>query len=224
MNSHAMNTYEVFRGFYTEEEAAGIYNLLMKSGIDAKVEKKRPIADTSIVGHDSDHNVFIKIKNSDFTKANELIDSYIELNLSAIDSDYYLYGFTNEELFDIIKKPDEWNNQDFIIAKKILAERGYNLSETEVKNLTQTRLTELEKPEKISFSGIFVGYVTAMFGIIGLIFGLILVNSKKVLPNGRKAFVYDTWTRGHGKSMIIIGAIMTVFGVATTIMTNAIRL
>lgn len=213
-----MITYEVFRGFYSEEEAVGIYNLLLKSGIDAKLEKKRPIADTSIVGYDSDHNVFIKIKNSDFTRANEVIDAYIQSNLSAVDSDYYLYGFADEELFDIIKKPDEWNNQDFIIAKKILAERGYDLSETEIRKITQTRLTTLEKPEKISSTWIVWGYIAGLFAIFGIVFGLVLATSKKVLPDGRKVFVYDAATRKHGTNILVMGCITQAVMIASILM------
>src|SRR5690349_2135740 len=117
-----MSSFEVFKSFFLEEEAVALRDLLLNQGIEAKVEKSRDIVDKIIAGDGLDPQIHLKIKNTDFTRSNQIIDEYISQHLATVDPDYYLFDFSDEELLEIIHKPDEWNNQDVMIAKKILAD------------------------------------------------------------------------------------------------------
>ena len=180
-----------------------------EKGIDCSIVKYRPIVDKVYVGTNYDREFHIKIKGSEFNKVNEFLDLQISQNISQIGSDYYLHSFTDEELLEIIEKPDEWNNQDLVISKKILQDRGFIISEVDITEKKLKRIKELEKPDKEGRLFIIIGYVFALlFGFFGIGFALLIINSKKTLPDGRKVFVYDRKTRGHGKNILIISLIM----------------
>ena len=172
-----MNEYVTFQSFYSEEEASVLSELFSQAGVDNMIVKGKPIIDELIVGQDMDNKIFLKIKSSDFHKANKILETQITNNISQIDSDHYLYSFSNEELFQIISKPDEWSRQDFLLAKRILHERGVTLSEKEVSDMTWKRIVEIGKPEKGSLFWIAIGYILSLGGLFGFFFGLAYLNA-----------------------------------------------
>ncbi|MFY8036838.1 MAG: hypothetical protein ACOVMQ_06705, partial [Cyclobacteriaceae bacterium] len=126
-----------------------------------------------------------------------------------IEKDYYLYSFTDEELFDLISKQDEWSEMDFYLAKKILTERGKDVSESTIQLLKQQRLTTLSKPDETPKAWIYGGYFFAFLGgFLGILIGYSFWISKKIVPNGTKVPMYSNEVRLHGFRIMIIGIIM----------------
>lgn len=199
----------VFRSFYTEEEAISLMEFFKEKGIDCSVVKFRPILDKVYVGINYDREFHVRIKGYEFSNANEMLDRHIDQHISEIGEDYYLHSFTNNELLEIIEKPDEWNNQDIVISKKILRDRGVTITDKEVAEKKLSRIKSLEKPDTENAVFIFLGYFFSLFAFFGIGFALLVLNLKKTLPDGRKVFLYDTGTRGHGKNMLIIASITT---------------
>jgi hypothetical protein len=199
----------VFRSFYTEEEAISLTQFFKEKGIACSMVKHRPILDKVYVGVNYDPEFHVKINGYEFSKANEMLDRHIDQHLSEIGEDYYLYSFTDSELLEIIERPDEWNNQDIVISKKILRDRGVAITDKEVTERKVSRIKILEKPEREKAVFIFLGYFFSLFAFFGIGFALLVLNLKKTLPDGRKVFVYDSRTRGHGKNMLIIASITT---------------
>lgn len=200
-----------FRSFYSEEEAASLLEFLEEKGIHGSIIKHRSVVDKIYAGENYYGEYHVKIKGAEFNKANEILDLQISHNLSQIDNDYYLFSFSDDELREIIEKPDEWNNQDIIIAKKILHDRGYSISETEIAEKKLQRIKELEKPEKEGLLFIILGYIFAFFfGLLGIFLGLLLMKLTKTLPDGRKVFLYEKKTRNHGKNILILSLIVLV--------------
>jgi hypothetical protein len=207
-----MNDFEVFRSFYVEDDAQELATILRGRGIEVRIENTKPRIDKIIIGHSPEPNTHLKIKSTDFEKANQIIDEFILKNLEDIDKDYYLNSFSTEELVDVLRKPDEWNNQDVILARKLLEERKYSVTETELEKLSGVRAEELKKPAKGSLSWIIVGYAIAIaFGYPGIFFGLFMMSMKKVLPNGTKVLTYDRSTRLHCLAIAVIGTIVTTY-------------
>ena len=208
-----MSEYLTFQSFYSEEEAAVLAEVLSKRGIDNIIVKAKPIVDEIIVGDDMEKKIFLKIKNSDFKRANEVLEERIIENISQIGPDYYLYSFSNDELSDIINKPDEWSKQDFFIARKILLERGLSLSEKDISEIHWKRMKEIGKQEKGSLLWIVIGYILSLGGVFGLFFGLAYLNARKILPDGSRVFAYDEGTRNHGRNILIISCIFIIVDV-----------
>lgn len=212
-----MDEYTTFQSFATEEEADQLAELLLQNDIDSLVARSRPITDEMIIGQDMQFSFHVKIHNSEFKRANEVIETRINDNLSKIGTDYYLYALSNDELKEIIHKPDQWSRQDFFIAKRILTERGIAPSEKDISEIKWNRIKEIGSPEHSSTGWIVVGYIASLGGVFGLFFGLTLVTSKTILPDGNKVYAYDKWTRDHGQNMIIISSILIASAVITYI-------
>jgi hypothetical protein len=112
----------------------------------------------------------VKIKGEDFTRVNELLKEQETDDINQVEKDYYLFDFTNEELLDILAKADEWSPFDYQLAHKILTERGVEISDKTLADLTKSRIEELKKPEPAQNSWVIIGYIFALAGgVIGLL-------------------------------------------------------
>jgi hypothetical protein len=207
--------YEVFQSFYSEESANSMFRLLSENGIIGKLEKSRVAVDKVIIGDSMDPGIHLKLKTKDFTSAHDLLNKKIEENIDALDPDYYLYSYSNAELMEIIKKPDEWSHQDFVIAKKILTDRGRELSTYEIDKIRAVRIEELAQPEKQGTGWIILGYIFSVLGSpVGIFFGLFLVTGRKILPDGAKVMIYEKKSRTHGAVIITISAFIIALAVS----------
>ncbi|WP_343538183.1 hypothetical protein [Flavobacterium mesophilum] len=158
----------------------------------------------------------IKIDPINFEKAEAILEKATENILTEVDSDYYLLSFSDDELYDVLLKSDEWNVFDYKLAQKILKERGKNIDSEMLAFLKKERLQTLAKPEEPQKSWINIGYIFSFLGgALGIVIGYLLWTSKKTLPNGQRIYSYNEADRKHGKTIFIIGAI--VFPVALLI-------
>ena len=110
----------------------------------------------------------------------------------------------------MLAKADEWNELDFLLAQKILKDRGVEIEEKELESMKEQRFEELAKPQKVPDYWIFFGYLFALFPflLVGVVIGFFLWTSKKSLPNGKKAYTYTQSDRQHGKYMFVLGVII----------------
>lgn len=202
---------EVFRSFYSKEEALPLLELLNREGVHCTIEKTRVGLDKVIIGDENAPDFHLKILPEDFEKANRIIDAAIEQRITEVEPDYYLYSFTDDELLEIIRKPDEWNNQDVILSRLLLAERGIPITKEAVKQIRSERIRELGQPEKQQTASVWSGYFLAVFfSVIGIFYSLYMMTAKKILPDGRKAFVYDKSSRDHFRIMLAISLAMAL--------------
>ncbi|MDO3644327.1 hypothetical protein [Mucilaginibacter sp. L3T2-6] len=116
----------------------------------------------------------VKVRPEDFEKINDLLKRDIEKSLEEVNAGYYLLAFTNEELMDVIAKADEWNVFDVQLARKLLAERGRELSDKQLKEIEEKRIEQLKQPDKPQTNWIIIGYLAAVLGgIFGVFIGWI---------------------------------------------------
>lgn len=203
-----MNEFVLFQSFFTEDEAAYTIQQFRENGIDYRLDRSKELLDRAFIGENLEKKFFLKIRSSDFTRANQVLDARILQNITALEKDYYLFSFTNDELIEILRKPDEWSRQDFLIARKILDERGEHISEDVINDLKSKRINELGREESEPILSIMAGYILALLvGIVGLFFGLAFMTAKKNIPNGKKVFTYSRSTRKHGRNIVIISAV-----------------
>ncbi|MBC7875288.1 MAG: hypothetical protein H7Y01_14890 [Ferruginibacter sp.] len=216
-----MTPFEVFKSFYSEEQAGTFLKLFNDNGIDCKLEKTKQVVDKLFIGDGADTEFHLKLKSEDFKKANQLINDQVLQHISELDTDYYLFSFSDVELLEIINKPDEWNNQDVIISGKILETRGLQVPAEEINRIQSERIKELSRPEKPGASKLITGYVLAVFFcLLGLFYALLHLNAKKTLPDGIKVPVYDDSTKIHFRLMILISVVMCVLLVIGQIKNN----
>ena len=163
----------------------------------------------------------IKLRKEDFERADSLLKEISLTQIEKIDSDYYLFDFTDEELMEIITKRDEWNQFDFLLAQKLLKERGKEIKPEVVELLKKQRIAELAKPEESQKTWIYAGYILAFLGgFIGIFIGWHLLSHKKTLPNGDRVYGYSTSDRKHGYRIFIIGVLFLAVWLAVKILTS----
>lgn len=202
-----MEKFITYRKFNERESQKALTQLFQENNIDAEVSEDRDSLD-SLYGHKHFSRVFyVKIKKEDFPKADSLLIDQTNPDLNAIDSDYYLFKFSGNELFDILSKPDEWSEFDYTLAKKILQERGEDIDANVLAHLKSKRILEIAKPIHATRMLIYSGYIMSLLGgIIGVFIGISLATTKKTLPDGQVVYVYSESDRQHGKRICIIGA------------------
>lgn len=203
-------TFLTFQKFHDIGLANEIAERLKQNDIEYLLEdNQRKFFDVSFANNTIEPDVIIKLKPEDFTKANKALEDYYKMQLNAVDKDYYLFEFSDEELGEIIAKPDEWGNFDYQLAQKILKERGKEIKLDTVQKLKEQRIDELSTPEKASRLLIVAGYFFIFFGaVIGIIIGWHLYKSKKTLPNGQRVFVYRNDDRNQGSRILLMAAIV----------------
>ena len=203
--------FAVYRKFSDVKQAEELAETLKNNNVDCKLVDNSPAIDITFTGNTLQNEVQLLVKQSDFEIANDLLDKKAEEQIEEVDDDHYLFDFENEELYDILIKPDEWSAFDYKLAQKILSERGQPVNEGLIRSLKKQRLDELAKPEGGQTSWILVGYLFAFFGgVIGLLIGWLLWKRKKSLPDGRKVFAYNDKDRNHGKIIFVIGLVLFI--------------
>ena len=77
--------------------------------------------------------------------------------------------------------------------------------------LKEQRIIDLAKPEENQVTWIIAGYFFAIIGgLLGIIIGYSLMNSKKTLPNGVQVYSYNNKDRKHGKNIFYIEIIVII--------------
>lgn len=187
---------------------------LARHNIDHKVEEESLSFNPAFNTDETSKDYVVKINAVDFTRVNEILRNEEAEGVEATGSEHYLYDFTNEELTDLVSKPDEWSEFDNLLAVKILKERGINITNETIKQLNNKRLEHLKQPGVSPTFGIVVGYLVALLGgALGIFIGWYLAYSKKTLPNGEQVFNYTEADRVHGKRIfyLSIGVLIVIF-------------
>lgn len=202
--------YAVFKRFPDKESAEDLAVELLNQGIDSKLVNNSLAVDVTFSGSTVNNQIELKILQSDFNQARKILEKLMESDLEQMEKDHYLFGFTDEELLDVLKKSDEWSEFDVSASRKILETRGEEISDKDIEGFNTNRLEELSKPESSPKLWIGLGYLFSFAGgFLGMIIGYFLMSQKRTLPNGEKVPTYTMLDRKNGKIMFIIGLVVT---------------
>jgi hypothetical protein len=201
-------TYKKFNDIALANDLAEV---LQQHSIDHRVEEQFTSFNPTFYADETAKDYAVKISADDFLKVNEILKAEESQSVAAAETDHYLYDFTNEELTDLVSKPDEWSQFDNLLALKILKERGVNITDQTLAQLNSTRLEELKAPEKPQGTWIVFGYFFAILGgLLGTFIGWHLLTHKKTLPNGERVFNYSEADRAHGKIILYLSVMILV--------------
>jgi hypothetical protein len=204
-----------FQRFNDRAAALALAETFRENGIECGLEDVSENFDVSFANNEINKDFRIKLKPADFERANMLLQQLAEQDLADIDPGYYIFDFSGEELKEIIEKQDEWSSLDFLLAKKILKERGVEVNVNQIQILKEKRLEALAEPEESPKVLIIAGYILAVFGgLIAIIIGAYLCTHKRTLPNGERIFSYAPADRAHGERILIIGILGLILSFA----------
>lgn len=210
-----------YQKFSDKSEAVELTDLLTENNIDFIFEDTSASFDPSFANNQINKEFRVKLKKQDFDKADKIMLSISATQLDNIDKDYYLFEFKDEELIEVLTKSDEWSKFDYLLAQKILKERGQEVNEKFLETLRKQRIEELAKPEENQKTWIIAGYVFAFLGgLLGLFIGWHLLSHKKTLPNGERVYGYSVEDRKHGNRILIMGIVFLIIWTLIKILNN----
>jgi hypothetical protein len=208
-----------FERFNDQNSAKELGELIAEQNIEFLLEDNSLRFDPTFANNGFGKEYCIKLKKCDFEKANKILADKSENEIHDIDKEYYLLRFSDDELIDVISKSDEWNKFDISLAKKLLKEKGKEITPEEIEEIKRQRILELSKPEKDQKIYIILGYLAAFLGgFFGFFIGWHLLTFKKTLPNGSRIYAYSENDRKQGNQILIIGGIFLVFWIAIRIL------
>jgi hypothetical protein len=225
-----MDNFLTFKKYNDIGLANEIGEQLMQENIEIKIVNDRKFFDPAFVTNTANPDILLQIKSTDFTKAQQVVNDYYKVATQSVAKDYYLFEFTNDELYDIIAKPDEWGEYDYQLAKKMLKDKGIEIKPETINLLAQQRLKKLSLGEPNNKNLIYFGYFLILFvglfaliigniygiimsGFIGTLYGYFISYTKKTLPIGEQVFIYNSETRKQGKTIILVAVIFVALSI-----------
>lgn len=213
--------YLTFKTFPGNDTAQDFATVLKQADLPYIIEEDAVVFDPSYANNQFQKDYHLKLRQQDFARANQVLEDYYKAQLGDVDKDYYLFSFSDEELQDILAKPDEWGHFDYQLAKKLLEERGKEVRPQQVEKLWNSRVTELSAPEVVKSSSIVINYIVAVFFFpVGLLIGWHWINAKKTLPNGNWVPIYAAHVQKHGVCIFVIALVMLLVTILGKIMAS----
>lgn len=204
--------FTTFQLLHSRQLAEQLGRLLYLHRIPHEITRVRKYFDPSFSFNKFEPDIQLKLMPPDFGRARRVIADFYRASLDQADPGHYLFRFSDAELLEIIRKPDEWGIYDEVLAEKILADRGIETRQT-TEAIKERRLAELRVTEDPEKSWLLLAYVLAFAGgFFGMIMGWLFRNLRKTLPNGERVYVYSEAGRQQGlRVMIVGGAVFAAF-------------
>jgi hypothetical protein len=207
----AKEQFLTFKKFNDEIAVIELGILFKDNNLEFIIEDTSASFDPSFANSELSKEWRMKLRKQDFETAEVLLQQLFSSQLDAIDKDYYLFNFTDPELMEVLSMRDEWGQFDFLLAQKLLKERGKEVNAEMLEVMRGQRIEKLAKPEESQKTYIYAGYIMALLGgLLGLFIGWHLLAHKKTLPNGDLAYSYSPADRKDGYRIVIIAVICFV--------------
>jgi hypothetical protein len=213
--------YSTFKRFIHKEEAEDLVLFFQEKGIVCRLKDNTTHFDASFSNNPMLNDFHVEVASKDFLRADELLQAEMEKSIHEIESDYYLFSFSDDELLEIVRKRDEWSSFDFVLSKHILKQRGVDLDQAVIQENFENRVEELRLEEKAPQWMLIGGYLAA-FSVIFLVFlpefaipfalllGVTMRFRYKTLPTGEKVKFYDASSRKHGAVIIVLAILFSI--------------
>ena len=210
-----------YKKFIFKDDALDLIEILKENNIDYVLDDNSSRLDSSFGNDDNTKQFVLKIEKENFEKVEELEEKSISKSLDNVDKSYYLFESSDEYLIEIVLKKEEWSKFDYLLAQKILKERGKEKNQDLIKAINKRRVEDLKTEEASPKWLIFIGYLFSILGgFIGIFIGLYLMNYKKTLPNGETIYGFGKEDRNSGKNVFICSIMGIIFWLIVRILLN----
>ncbi|SDI28966.1 hypothetical protein SAMN05421846_10626 [Chryseobacterium taeanense] len=202
------NELSVHRKFIYKDDALELARILEENYFVYELTDNSSKLDASFGGDINTKQYELKIRKDDFIEVEKIEEDLVKNDLENVEKSYHLFDYSDEELIEIVTKKDEWNKFDYLLAQKILKERGKEINPELLYVINKQRIESLSVQEESPVWLIIIGYVSAFFaGFLGIFIGGYLMYYKKALPNGDRIYGFNRNDRSHGQNILIISAI-----------------
>ncbi|MDP4129292.1 MAG: hypothetical protein Q8939_03950 [Bacteroidota bacterium] len=197
-----------FQKFNDPEVAAEMAAKLKEHRIEVVLDDSGKLFDPSFANNFLEREIRIKLRAADFEEADRVLKLFYRKQADRVEEDYYLYQFTDSELMDIIRNPDEWGYLDYALAQKILQEHGISIPSGELKRFQDEKMRLLSRPEASDKSWTWLGYLMALLAApLGMIIGFSMAFMQRTLPDGQRLFAYNEQDRREGKRILTLASV-----------------
>ncbi|MBS1624274.1 MAG: hypothetical protein JST83_09660 [Bacteroidetes bacterium] len=197
-----------FRQYTDRGAAIALVAMLADNDIRATIEEQAASFDPAFSRSEMNVEYVVQLKKEDFAKAETILKQLAAQDLQHVDTEHYLFLFSDEELRDVIAKEDEWSEYDVLLSQQILRQRGKAIPDQTLRTMKAARMKELARPASSPQALIFIGYIAALVGgFVAVMIGWYLSTHKKTLPNGDRFYSYAESDRRHGRRIFILGII-----------------
>jgi hypothetical protein len=201
-----------YRKFIYEDDALELIKILKENLITYELANNSSQLDSSFGGDINTKQFELKIQKEDFEQVEKLEEELVKADVENVDEDYHLFDYSDEELVEIVMKKEEWNKFDYLLAQKILKQRGKEINPDLLKVINKQRIESLSTQEESPTWLLVIGYVCAFLGgLFGIFIGAYLMYYKKALPNGDRMYGFSRQDRSHGQNILIISGIAFLF-------------
>jgi len=206
-NDKQDQVFETYKTFMSQEQGDEYIELLKRHDIPYSAESSEQILTSAIIGSSGMlPKVVLKLHPRIMASG-------------SVPEDYYLQELDDDELEEVLEKPDEWSIQDVTMAKLILRERGIEIDEEEIQELRRQRIHEIRQGETANrgimflwFLAIAVGFwflgLLAVVGGVGM--GYYYGYDKTTDPNGDKYYTFEPTTRKYGRLILLVGVPLSI--------------
>ncbi|MCR5886912.1 hypothetical protein LRS06_03800 [Hymenobacter sp. J193] len=200
-----------YQSFPTSEAAYELLMLLQEHQIPFETVYERP-GFNAILGNSHNSSwLNVRLHPTDFARVRTLEEAASQPEVSGLAPDCYLLHFTDNELFDVLTKADEWSSYDVTLARQLLRDRGHDVSAGVMERLRRQRLHTLARPGKSQTSWIVAGYLMALLGgLLAIFIGWHLYSHQKLLPDGTQRLAFIASDRQHGRNILVLGCLSAV--------------
>ncbi|RZK15469.1 MAG: hypothetical protein EOO56_22780 [Hymenobacter sp.] len=210
----ASSDFRDFQTFASAGAAEPLLAALTRQGLNyhTSVDNGQLAFDPSFANNQLISRFIVKVRLADFERASQVLADLNQHALDQVAPDHYLFSFTDEELFDLLVKPDEWSALDVALAGQLLRQRGRDISPDTLRLLRQHRVAELTQPDQDHRAWVAGGYIMALLGgLFGVMIGYQLYFHRKQLPDGRRVYAYSATDRVHGLRILVLGVVCLLF-------------
>lgn len=201
-----------YRKFIYEDDALELIKILKENHITYELANNSSQLDSSFGGDINTKQFELKIPKEDFEQVEKLEEELVKADVENVDEDYHLFDYSDEELVEIVMKKEEWNKFDYLLAQKILKQRGKEINPELLKVINKQRIKSLSTQEESPTWLLVIGYVCAFLGgLFGIFIGAYLMYYKRALPNGDRMYGFSRQDRSHGQNILIISGIAFLF-------------
>jgi len=206
-----MSEFQSYQRFPNVEVAQPLLQLLHQHDIPYKTLLDQPRIDPSFAFNPTNSYFVVQVRSADVEAVRALERAADEELTATAPADHYLFRFTEEELLDVLLKPDEWNSFDVALARRILHQRGQQVSPALLERLRQQRLHDLAQPEPSQKAWVLFGYAVALLGgLVAMFIGWHLYRHTRQLPDGRTVPAFSPADQAHGLRILILGVVCFV--------------
>ena len=198
----------VYRKFIYEDDALELMEILRQNHITYELANNSSQLDSNFGGDINTKQFELKIHWEDFNLVERLEEELVKNEVENVEEDYHLFDYSDEELIEIVMKKEEWNKFDYLLAQKILKERGKEINPELLNVINKQRIKDLSTKEESPTWLIIIGYSAACLGgFLGIFIGGYLMYYKKALPNGDRIYGFERKDRSHGQNILILSGI-----------------